>query len=207
MAMAIALTAIGLFMGVWLVLSGGEDRTDHLPEATLSDAAKEMERQLVSQGLRALRQQHEDELEPLALTQGKPEPMPLSMRRVVIETIGPAPQLDLEFDQAQYVRTPEGAGLWVVEGRGVTCAFRDETGTSSCGTTIETRRRGLLLATYRLNGRIPHRIKQFTLLGIAPNDVTAVLVTSGGIARTIPVQNHLYAASADRPVKVLRLIR
>lgn len=206
-----AIVGVGVLVfvaAVWALSAIGPDDQEHHPATpVISAAAKKAERQLVHRGLRELHQSQGTRLEPLALTQGKPESMPLSMQVAVTQTIGPAHYFDLKLDEAQYAKTPLEIGVWLVEGRGVTCMFRDKTGTSSCATTIETRRRGAVLAFYRTSSKLDHRPSSFTLLGIAPNSVEAVSLRAGRKSRTIRVQNHLFAMRSNKPVRVSGLIR
>jgi hypothetical protein len=146
-------------------------------------------------------------LPPLAITRTAPESMPPGMRRKVHETIGPSGVMQLDFDQAQLVRTQIGLGVWVVEGRGVTCAFRDGVGSSICQTSVQARRHGLLLEVYKVGKDLMAPPTHFTAFGVAPNWAHIVVAKIGGRQREIPVVSHAYALRAEQPIEVQRLMR
>jgi hypothetical protein len=132
--------------------------------------------------------------------------MPLAMRRAVHQTIGNSSVFRLHLDRAHFVQTPLGGGLWLVEGNGVTCAFRARVGSSTCRTTVQARRHGLLLETYRTKGR-GGAPTNFLALGIAPGWVRSALVRIAGEQQVIEVIKHGYALRAKDPIEVERLKR
>lgn len=163
--------------------------------------------QTVRHGLEELKDPANQALPPLAITTTPPESMPSDMRRKVHETIGPSRIMRLQFAQAQHVRTQIGIGVWVVEGRGVTCAVRGGVGSATCQTSVRARRHGLLLEVYRV-GRDPAAPPtHFTAFGVAPNWARIVVVRIGHHRKEIPVVNHAYALRAKQPIEVQRLVR
>jgi hypothetical protein len=172
-----------------------------------STSAENWQAQTASRGLEELNDPSNRGLPALAITKTMPESMPRGMRQKVHETIGPAQSLQLDFDQAQLVRTQSGIGIWVVEGRGVTCAFRDKVGSSTCQTTVQARKRGLLLETYKVNKDPKAPPTHFTAFGVAPNWARSAVVKIKGRQREISVVNHAYALRAMQPIEVQRLTR
>jgi hypothetical protein len=192
---AIATVELGLF-----------SRSSTAKPSGASPAAGGWEEQTVRHGLEELRSQSNRGLPDLALTETPPEPMPPAMRRKVHETIGPSRILGLDFDHAQLVQTQIGIGIWIAEGRGVTCAFRDGVGSSICQTSVQARRRGLLLETYRAGKDPAAPPTHFVVLGIAPNWAHAARVKIGGRPSVHPIVNHAYAMRAHEPIEVKRLL-
>jgi hypothetical protein len=133
--------------------------------------------------------------------------MPAPMRRAVGETIGSGRILHLDLNHAHLIRTPLGVRVWVVEGRGVTCVIRDRTATSTCVTTVNARKRGLLLEVYKPSEQPKGLPSHFLALGITPNWARSVLVSIGPTRKAIPIDQHLYALRAEEPVEVKRLLR
>jgi exopolyphosphatase/pppGpp-phosphohydrolase len=129
------------------------------------------------------------------------------MRHAIHETIGDASTLHLSFDRSHLAQMPTGGALWIVEGGGVICAFRDQFGTSTCQTSVQARKHGLLLEVFRPNEKPGGRPTHFLALGIAPSWARSVAVKIGRIRRKIPVLNHRYALTAKRPIEITQLLR
>lgn len=171
-----------------------------------SASSREWQGPMVRRGLRELRDGQARGLQPLTEAQGKAEGMPEAMRRMAEAVLGGDKRLNLRFDQAQYVSTPTGAGVWIVEGEAVTCLFRDKTGASSCDTSANARRRGLLLEAYRQSSKHGPR-RDFLALGVSPKGFAAVRVKIGGEVRTIPIVDGAYGYRAERPIRLVHFVR
>lgn len=163
--------------------------------------------QTVRHGLDELTDPSNRGLAPLAITKTVPESMPAGMRRKVSETIGPSRVMRLDLDHAQLVRTRIGLGVWVVEGRGVTCLFRDGVGSSTCQTSVQARKHGLLLETYKVGKDHTAPPTHFTAFGVTPNWARTVMAKVGRHQRKIAVVSHAYALRAEQPIEVQRLMR
>lgn len=167
----------------------------------------EVEARLVSLGLRQLKQPANQNLPPLAVTKGRPEPMPAAMRGAVENTIGLAPELHLRFARSQLIRAPGGQDLWLVEGRGVTCLFRAGVGTSTCQTTAATRQGGAQIAVSLPPRAGSSQPSGFLLVGVAPNWARAIRVLIGNQRVYVPIHHHVYEARRTNPIRPGPLVR
>lgn len=202
---AIATVAAGAICAAVLLIRGGE-ASDRDNSPSRSNPAQRAEAELVKRGLRGLDENPHLGSRPLAIMRGKPEAIPGSVRRAIAETIGPAPRLDLRYDESQYALTPSGAGVWLIAGKGVICMFEALTANSSCLTTTLAAKRGILLGLSR-PAPGPSSQKQFKLEGIAPDGATAVVVRVGHRTRVLATRNHLYSLQTTRPPVVTRFIQ
>jgi hypothetical protein len=162
----------------------------------------------VRRGIAQLRAGEARELPPLTGSHGTAEAMPEVMRRRIGQNLQGVGPLHLRFDQAQYEPTPVGVGVWIVEGRGVACIFTDGMPASSCRTSVDARRGGIWLGTYRTSKVHPGRPTSFLTLGAVPNNVRAVsLIIGSGSPTTIRVLNHVWAVRTRASVEIQRLVR
>jgi hypothetical protein len=204
---AVAMAALLLLTG--LPSGSPSHRTGTSPTSSnlTSPSTGGWQAQTVRRGLEELGEPSNRGLPALVITKTVPEAMPQGMRRKVHETLGPAQSLQLDFDQAQLVRTQSGLGIWVVGGRGVTCIFRDGVGSSNCQTSVLARQRGLLLEVYKVGNDPAAPPTHFTAFGVAPNWARTVMAKVAGHQREIPVVRHAYVLRAEQPIEVQRLMR
>jgi len=131
--------------------------------------------------------------------------MSSNLRRVANITVGGA-QLGLRFDQAQFIRTEGGVGVWLVKGNKVACIFEAESVVGACNTGLDIARNGLILVTsreYPPRGQLP---EHFLGVGIAPNWAKAVRLRVGPQREIIPVANNVYSLQARDPINLEELI-
>jgi hypothetical protein len=201
---AVLLLACTLFL--WK-LFGDDTSSRGLPVKGKIPSIAQWQARAVHRGLTELSEPANQRLPPLAITEAKPKSMPRAMRDAIHKTIGDASILHLSFDRSYLAQMPIGGALWIVEGSGVICAFRDQLGTSTCQTNVQARKHGLLLEVFRPSRKPEGRPTHFLALGIAPNWVRSVAVKVGHIRRTIPVISHRYALTAKRPIEITQLLR
>jgi hypothetical protein len=113
----------------------------------------------------------------------------------------------LRFDEARYGRAPTGVGLWVVSGRGVTCMFRAVGIASTCSTTVDAYRYGVLLQSYKVGSAPSARPTHFVALGIAPDGAKTVSVKSGERSRSIPIIDNAFRVQAEAQIRIVGLNR
>lgn len=145
---------------------------------------------------------------PLIASHGAAERMPMATRRRIKKNLHGAGPLRLRFNHAQYVKASAGVGLWIVEGAGVTCLFREAKPfpPSACRTSVEARRQGITLETYRTSKEHPGLPIAFLAVGAVPDGVPWITVMISGSRRKVRVQNGVWAIRARTPVKVKPLL-
>ncbi len=167
-AFLFSLTALVLLGGVWLVLHVVRGETSGPGSESPSSASpREWKAELVRRGVKALKEGEAKGLAPLGASHGAAEPVPLPMQRKLRRNLYGKGSLGLRLDRAQRVQTPAGVAFWIVEGRGVTCIFLDEA-SSSCKTSVEARKTGVFLETYRITKAHPGRPSHFLVVGAMP---------------------------------------
>jgi hypothetical protein len=145
-------------------------------------------------------------LSALSASQGAPEDMPKALRRQIRRLKAGKP-FHLRFDEAQHARTPIGVGIWIVEGAGITCIFREGLPASACEPTGDTKLNGISLGTYTTDKAHPGRPLSFLALGVVPEGVRAVLARVASSRRAVRVRNGAWAIRAKTPIKIERLVR
>lgn len=161
---------------------------------------------LVRKGVEQLTLEGTSRRPPFVVSGSAPERIPRIERRAIRDITSGTPEFRLRLNDAQFIPTSVDRGLWLVEGRGVTCLFVAATAASSCSTTAESRRLGLLVATFRTDRDSQPPSRTFSLMGIGPNWARAALVAVGSDIRTIQLRSQGFAIRADRPI-VLREFR
>jgi hypothetical protein len=120
-------------------------------------------------------------------------------------TIG-APPGGLQFRAAQYVRTSEGSG-WFVSGKNVTCLIQAGKGTVSCDTIASVVDHGLAVVVFRPPRYMGGKLRDFFMLGVAPDWAKTVRVKVGNVTRRVAVHENAYALHAGRPIRLERVER
>jgi hypothetical protein len=190
--------------GAWLVLNRAGDESEG--SGGPPDQAAPGWHEVVREGVKGVRAHGLPRKWPFSSVRPTAAGMTPRVKREALEVLGSAAPLRLRFEEARYARTPAGVGLWVVPGRGVICMFRAVRMASSCSTTVEAYRRGLLLQTY--TSPIPEaRPTRFTALGIAPDWARAVSARIGGKSWTIPIVDNAFGAAAKAPIRIIGLSR
>lgn len=201
-----ALLAV-LLGGGWLLTGYLDNRQDE--SEVRAPQGIGWQAQLVRRG-RSLQGDQARQAWPLAASRGPAESMPQRLRRTARETLGGGQQhLGLRFDNAQYVDTTLGVGIWVVRGNAITCIFHERKAVSACNTSVDVGWRGLVLVIglKGQNAPLPALPAHFLALGIAPDWARAVrLQIVGGASKTVPVIDNAYALRARAPINVERLI-
>lgn len=132
--------------------------------------------------------------------------MPVSLRHGALRTLGGGEGLQLEFDHARYVMTPAHVGLWVVQGKAVTCIFRDLRPATACDTTTHVEKYGLDLEVYHIGDGKNASPDRFLLLGIVPDRVNAVRLSVRGHPSVDPVSSNTFGRRAEAPIHFRSLV-
>lgn len=147
---------------------------------------------------------------PFAVLRGIPEPVSKIVRQTAQKTLGMGQsQLGLQFDEAQYLHTALGVGIWIVRGRGVTCILHEFGVLAACNTSRLVARKGLILVGgHAMEDAPAHSLPiSFLTLGIAPDWVSRVrLSTAGGGFQTVRVSNNTFAVRTNAPVSIKKLL-
>lgn len=158
---------------------------------------------LASQGLRQLRRARADGQQPGPVRQGRPRAVPVVMRRRIARNLLSVAPLHLHWAEARYAHTRRGIGIWVVEGRGLVCIFRDRSPATACDTRLNVGRRGIYVETYGLSKGRPSVPTAYRVLGIAPPGARTLRAESGGAFVVIPVANRTFEYRSNHPVRVI----
>ena len=200
--MGIALLMV-VFVGlIGFALASSREGGRHHESRSYEQSPGNWQVALVHRGVTELSDGKGSDLVPLAALFGAKEGMPAMLRRRIRVNLGGVTALKLRFAQAQHLASPDGSSFWIVEGKGVTCLFRDGLPASSCRTSASAREEGIWLGTYSTSETEPGRPVAFLALGIVPGASTSVKVRSEGSQITIPVRNHLWALKSRFPIKV-----
>lgn len=189
----------------WLFVRMGNDGSS-VRETHPKSNTSGWKHKLSQRGISESRESQEEGLVPQMAAHSAPEAMPMRMRRRIAEVLHGVGALHLQFNKAQRGRTPVGVDLWIVEGRGVTCLFLEETLASSCRTRVEARRQGIWLETYKISKVHPEQPSHFLALGAVPDGVHVVPVTIAGSPRAVRVRKNVWAIRAETPIEFRRMV-
>ena len=130
----------------------------------------------------------------------KPVAIPSPAMKAAIEkTLGTEVlRLGLNLNLAHRVVTAAGIVAWVVPGNHFICVFRDRTGTAVCDTALLAIAYGMRLVA----SNTTHSPAEYYVLGIAPNGVSAVKVSTRGHTRTVAVTDNVYSYRAHSSITV-----
>jgi hypothetical protein len=195
---------IMLVVSAWLLLDGHSGQMSAKGGPT---TAGQGWKRLMRRGLAQERARKFDPAAAVAATVGVAKSMPPEMRRAVGRVMQEAEPLALQFDDARFVNTTIGVGLWVVQGRGVTCLFQAVTGAVSCSPAPSAEKQGLLLGVYKFDPSAQKRPSNFVVLGVAPDWAKVVRATVGRRRIKILIADNAYGYRAEVPIKVQGLTR
>lgn len=198
---------LGASIAGWIFIQSGSNNYAHDSRSGRNASPAEWKQRLAQRGLAELRHSQARGLAPLMASHDGPEGMPMALRRSIAKNLQGVDALHLRFARARHERTPIGVGLWVVEGEGVTCLFREDSPASSCRTSLATKRQGIWLETYKISKAQPGRPSHFLALGAVPEGVRAMSATIAGSPRTVPVRNDVWAVRAESPISSIRAVR
>jgi hypothetical protein len=157
---------------------------------------------LVHRGITEMSEGRGSGSEPLSAYFGQKEPMPSMLRKRISRNLGGVSALHLRFTQAQHVNSSLGPSFWIVEGRGVTCLFRDGMPASSCRTSVSAREEGIWLGTYSTRNGEPGRPVNFLAMGVVPRAIGSVVAHTGPSKGTVRVRRHIWALRSRFPIEV-----
>jgi hypothetical protein len=140
-----------------------------------------------------------------ALRSSRPVPPEILPR--LQPALGPnARVLELDFEHAYFLETDPPIGIWVLDGKGVTCLFDGQTFAMACDNSANTARDGLIV----VSGRSPMKYKNpvVTAVGIAPDGARAVRFgVLDSPDRVIPVRGNAFAFRTRQPIVVKDVLR
>lgn len=131
--------------------------------------------------------------------QGPTRPVPLALqadlRRARNEDVR-----KLRLNRARHA--PAGSGVWVVNGRGVTCIVEAHGGAVACVPRGIFLREGVALGVVEPGPPHTRKGREFLVLGVVPNQVRAVDLQVGHEKRVIAVRENSYSLGSFDPVVV-----
>jgi len=163
--------------------------------------------ELVRRGSSELRAGKGAGLEPLGANFGRQEPMPKAMRYRIRQNLGNISALGLNFKTSHYVTTSMGISVWIVNGRDVTCLFRERSAASSCRTRVAAEREGIWLGTYSTSKARPGQPVDYLAVGVAPGTVNSVVVGTGTTRKTLHLKAHAWALRGRNPIYLEKITR
>jgi hypothetical protein len=188
--------------GVAMILLLSHEDDQRVPRVTGQPSQKNWQTDLVRLGLAELSAGKGVGFAPLGGFYGSRESMPKALRGRIRQNLGGVASLGLRFAQAQHVTSPLRVSFWIVEGKGVTCVFRDGLPASACRTSVLARREGIWLETYSTSQEEVGHPVAFLALGVAPERVRYVAVRSGRVHRLIHPVDHIWAMRSRSPIEL-----
>jgi hypothetical protein len=105
----------------------------------------------------------------------------------------------LRVEHAKHIGSRRN-GLWVVNGKGITCIIQTMRGSIACSDTADFLDRGLIIGAFGSVRRPTERPDLFIVWGIAPDWISKVRLKVGQKFRMIKVQNNFYSLRASSPI-------
>ena len=142
------------------------------------------------------------QLDAFRVLRGRTIPLPPPLR-AHFRTFRSREIRTLWLHTARYVETPRG-GLWVVNGKGVTCIVEAIGRAISCVDTRVLFHTGVVLGTVQTSTQFD-RPRSFSVWGIAPNWAKTAQLYVGGKTRMVIIRNNAYALQSHFPIVLDRL--
>lgn len=199
---ALLLMCIVVIASVGVFTLSSQDGVRQQEPSTYNPAQSNWQHSLAHRGIVEISEGRGADLKPLSAYFGSREPMPNTLRKRISRNLGGVGPLHLRFAQAQYLVSSSGPSFWIVEGRGVTCMFRDGLPASSCRTSVSAREDGIWLGTYSTRQAKPGRPVAFLALGVLPQAAGTVVAHTGKSKITVPVRSHIWVLRSRFPIDV-----
>lgn len=204
-SIAAVLLLVGLVGGIWyLSARSGEGSAIHPAGAAAPDSGLEELQKKAETGPSPVVSRR-GERRAFQIMQGRFERMSPRMKGLIETTFGTR-HTGLQLDRAQYARTEDG-GIWIVDGKNITCLVQASHGALACGTTAEVVDNGLVLGLYAAPERATESTRRFVVLGIAPDWAKVARLKVGSTIRAVAVRGNSYASHAGTPIRLERLER
>jgi hypothetical protein len=136
-----------------------------------------------------------------AVLNGSTHPVPRALQERLRRARNPEVRT-LRLDAAKYLAT--ASGLWVANGRGVTCIVQAHGGAVSCVPRATLLQEGVALGVVDLGPPPDREPQEFIVAGIVPDRFTSVRLSVGSRERTIAVRDNAYSLRAAVPILVER---
>lgn len=202
----LACLLITMVLALVVVRDAAPRKAKHVQPATDSEVSgpNNWQAELARRGQAELTKTKQDRLPSLVSLFGPHESMPHIMREHISHNLGGIRTLHLQFAHAQHVRSRLGVSFWIVDGKGVTCLFRDGLPATACRTSTSARREGIWLGTYATSRQEAGQPVAYLALGVSPKQVNTVVVRSGSVRRSIKLLSHTWAARSRKPIHFVR---
>lgn len=144
-----------------------------------------------------------NERKRFTLLRGKPEPLPLYVRRILRR-----PSFGVNWDLAHRLPLSLRRSFWLVPGRGHLCLVHTETiheVADACATTGVALKHGIVAVSLRDPGAV--RPAQRLIVGVAPDGASEAVVHTGRVASNVAITRHLVVLrdSLSQPPDVVSL--
>lgn len=106
---------------------------------------------------------------------------------------------------AQFVRAPETEG-WVVKRGAITCLIQAPRGGLVCDSTKSFLKKGIVLGSFDPPTASSGALKNFSVLGVAPDWAEIASLTVGHISHYVTIKDNIYTLRANAPILLDRLI-
>jgi len=140
------------------------------------------------------------------ILRGPTERLPRLLRFHLARLLSSAHLLHAQPELVQRARTPFGPAWVFVEGDEL-CLAQGHGGAVACSQVKRAALEGVTLGTFIPPSRKVPKPHHFLLMGLMPDAVKRVAITSGRRRAVLSVQGNLVSASAGWPILIRRLIR
>lgn len=152
-----------------------------------------------------IRHAAQDQTENFALLRQEPEPLPLSIRRILRQ-----PEFGANWALARRLPLKLGRTFWLVPGRDVLCLVYPQSAhnvATACAPTDVALKHGVVAVSLRDAG--PVAPAQRLIVGVVPDGVRRVVVRTGSIASSAAIARHTFVIrdTVNRPPDVVFLKR
>lgn len=155
--------------------------------------------------------QHEKENPGIAdeffLLRGAPEAMSIPLRAHLAQVLYPRNRhLRLNAQLVQSQDTRNGTAWVFLQGHHLCLAYGVPESVA-CSAVDKARREGVSLGSFTPPSPGLPQPHDFVLMGVVPDSVQQVIVSTGSRQRNLKVSDNLYAASGNRPILIRRFVR
>lgn len=144
-----------------------------------------------------------NERKHFALLRGKPEPLPLYVRRILRR-----PSFGVNWDLAHRLPLSLRRSFWLVPGRRHLCLVHTQTNhevADACAPTGVALKHGITAVSLRDPGAV--RPAQRLIVGVAPDGISEAVVHTGKVASRVLIMRHLFVLedSLSQPPNIVLL--
>lgn len=145
------------------------------------------------------------QLNAFAILRGPSEHMPHRLRVHIREMAGTEIAGSLQLGNAQLMHI-KNSRIWLIPGKHFACIAQSGQGSLACASAPNFVRHGVVLGIFEPPKEPEQRLKQFAVLGIAPDWAKYARMKVGrNPIRNVSVSENVYALNANSPIQVQAL--